>query len=47
MTNTIAIWLAALILAFFVADAYLLHLDAHIVLMKTLADLIGWLAFWR
>ncbi|MEZ5731324.1 MAG: hypothetical protein R3D97_03250 [Paracoccaceae bacterium] len=47
MTNRIAIALAILIAAFFVADHYWLHLDAALFLARRLLDFIEYLAFWR
>lgn len=47
MTNTIAIWLGGLIVGFFILDALILHLDAHLYVMRAMLDLIRWVAFWR
>mgnify|MGYP000432989227 CR=1 FL=1 len=47
MTNTIAIWLAILIVGFFVLDHFVLHLDAVSFVLRHLITLIGMVAFWR
>ena len=46
MTNTLTIWIAGIIIAFFAID---LTLDwgASLFLIKKFADLIEWAAFWR
>lgn len=47
MTNTIAIWLALLIVGFFALDYFVLHLDAATIALRKVIDLIGVIAFWR
>jgi len=47
MTNTIAIWLAALIVAIFAADLLFFGWDLHIVLGRQLLRLLNVVAFWR
>jgi hypothetical protein len=46
MTNRLALILALMIVAFFVVDG-VLGLGATLFLLKKLADLLAWLAFWR
>ena len=47
MTNTIAFWLAALILAALAVDVFVFGTEHLIFLGKKLLALIEWLAFWR
>ncbi|MFT3689268.1 hypothetical protein [Paenirhodobacter sp.] len=47
MTNSVAIWLAALILLLLVVDGALNHWAATIFLSGKTLDLIEWVAFWR
>lgn len=47
MTNTIAFWLAALIVAIFAADFLYFGWDLHIVLGRQLLRLLELIAFWR
>jgi hypothetical protein len=47
MTNTIALWLGAIIIALFIADAVWLEWGLPILIMKQLTILIDWLAVWR
>jgi hypothetical protein len=47
MTNQIAIGLGLLILGGGVADAMLNDAASLLFLLRKLADLIEWLAFWR
>lgn len=47
MTNTLALWLAALIIAVFAADLLYFGWDLHIVLGRQLLRLLDWMAFWR
>jgi len=47
MTNSLALWLFGLILGFFLLDAFVLHWDFHVILMRRLIDLLNWIAFWR
>lgn len=47
MTNTVTIWLALLILGFFVLDHFVLGLEAGLFLARRGLDLIEYLAFWR
>jgi len=46
MTNTISLWLAALIVAAVGVDLYF-DLGGVIFLVRKLTDLIEWLSFWR
>lgn len=47
MTNTIAIWLGAIIIAAFALDALVYDWGLPVFVMRLLAQLIEWLAFWR
>lgn len=47
MTNTIALWLAALVGLFLVCDAVFLDGFASFFLAQRTVDLIEWVAFWR
>jgi len=47
MTNTIAIWLAVLIVAVFAADFLYFDWDLHIVLGRQFLRLLEVVAFWR
>ena len=47
MTNTIAIWLAALILGFVLLDALVLQTGATLFLARQGIDFLQWIAFWR
>ena len=47
MTNTIAIWLVALLAAIFLADLFWFGWDLHIALGRELLRLLDWVAFWR
>jgi hypothetical protein len=47
MTNTIALWLAVLIVALFAADLLYFGWDLHIALGRQLLRLLDTLAFWR
>ena len=47
MTNTLALWLVALIAGFLALDAYVLRWDVPVLAMRALTDLIRWLAVWR
>jgi len=47
MTNTIAIWLGAFILAAFALDAFVFEWGLPVFLMQQLSQLIEWLAVWR
>jgi len=47
MTNTIAFWLAVLILAFFTFDYFFMEDDMFVFLGRKLLDLLEYLAFWR
>ena len=47
MTNRIAIALVLLVAAFFLADHFLLHLDAGLFLARQFLLLVEYLAFWR
>lgn len=47
MTNPIAIWLGAILLAVVAADLLFFGWDLHIVAGRQLLRLIDWIAFWR
>ncbi|WP_435704699.1 hypothetical protein [Yoonia sp.] len=47
MTNTIAIWLAVLIIVLLGIDYVLYDWASTIFLLRKFLDLIGWVAFWR
>ncbi len=47
MTNTIALWLAVLILGFLALDYFYLDWNVVVFLGRKLLDLIEWMAFWR
>ncbi len=47
MTNRIALTLVLLIVLFFLADRFWLHLDAPVFLGRRFVDFIEFLAFWR
>lgn len=47
MTNRIAIAIALLIAAFFLADLLFLHLGAALFLARQFADFVEYLAFWH
>lgn len=47
MTNTIAIWIVALVGAVFLADFFWFGWDLHIALGREMLRLLGWVAFWR
>ena len=47
MTNTLTIWIVALIAGFFLVDHYILQLGAPLFLARKGMDLIDYLAFWR
>ena len=47
MTNKIAIALVLLVVAVFVADAYLFEGTLPVFLGKKLFEFLEWLAFWR
>ena len=47
MTNTLALWLGALILGAFAIDAILLDWSLLTLAMRGMVDLIRWVAFWR
>lgn len=47
MTNRIALILALMIAALFLADHYLFHWGLPLFLGKQFAALIEWLSFWR
>lgn len=47
MPNKVAIALGLSIIALFVADQFWLHWELHIFLMKKLAEVSEWMAFWR
>jgi len=47
VTNTIALWLACIIIGFFVLDHFILHLDAVTHVMRGVLFLINKAAVWR
>ena len=47
MTNTIAIWLAILIVGFFALDYFVLGWDSPTLILRLVIDLTGNMAFWR
>ncbi|WP_223635850.1 hypothetical protein [Rhodobacter sp. TJ_12] len=47
MTNTIAIWLAMLVIVFFSVDAVVFDGVSSLFLAQELMLLTEWVAFWR
>ncbi len=47
MTNALALWLIALIVAFFALDYLVLQWDTPLFLARKFYDLLQWVAFWR
>ncbi|MEJ6391764.1 hypothetical protein V8J82_00770 [Gymnodinialimonas sp. 2305UL16-5] len=47
MTNTLALWIAAVIAACFAVDAILFDWAGSLFLALRFRDLLGWMAFWR
>ena len=47
MTNTIAIWLAVLVLGFLALDHFYLNWNVPVFLGRELLEFIEYLAFWR
>lgn len=47
MTNRLALWLGALIIAFFVLDHFVFGWGAGLFLGRRFLDLIDWVAVWR
>jgi len=47
MTNKIALSLALIIIAIFLADHFLFQWDLHVILGKMLARSTEYIAFWR
>ena len=47
MNNSIAAWIAAILLALVVADLLFFGWDLHVVVGRELLRVINWLAFWR
>jgi hypothetical protein len=47
MTNTIAAWLAGLIILLLVGDAWFFGTEHLLYLAKKFYDFIEWVAFWR
>lgn len=47
MTNTLAIWIVALVAGFFLLDHFVLQLGAPLFLAHKGMDLIEYVAFWR
>ena len=47
MTNTIAIWIGAILLGLLAADLLYFGWDLHVTLGRQFLRLVNWLAFWR
>lgn len=47
MTNIIALWLGILIIGFLMLDHFVLEWGVPLFLMRQLADLTEYIAFWR
>jgi len=47
MTNKLALWIGTFIVIALIADAVFQGSDGTIFLLRKLADMIEWLAFWR
>lgn len=47
MTNSIAIALLLLIVAFFALDGLVLHQDFALRLARSFVEFIEWVSFWR
>ena len=47
MTNKLAIWIGLIVIGLLILDQVLRDGDATIFLLRKLADLIEYLAFWR
>ena len=47
MTNSIAVWLALLIAAFFAVDYVQFDWAMTVFLLRKFLDLLAWVAFWR
>lgn len=47
MTNTLALWIGAIILALFAVDYLFFDWALLVSFMKLLLDLIEYIAFWR
>ena len=47
MTNTVAVWLLALIAGFFLLDAFVLHQGFALQLARSFMQFVEWLSFWR
>lgn len=47
MTNTLAAWMAAIIVAVFAADIFYFGWDLHLILGRLLLGILSWMAFWR
>jgi hypothetical protein len=47
MTNSIAVFLGLLIIGFVALDHFVLHWEVPVFLMRKLATLIEYIAFWR
>jgi len=47
MTNVLALWLGAIIIAIFAVDALFLNLDLHIIVGRQFLRILEWVAFWR
>lgn len=47
MTQTLAIWIAGLLLVFLAVDAFWLGWNVPLVLGRHLVLLVNWMAFWR
>ncbi len=47
MTNSISIWLALLVFAFFGVDFYFYDWQLSVYLGRKMLDMIEYMAFWR
>lgn len=47
MTNKIAFWLALIIIAVFLLDAFAFSGEMPVFLGKKIFEFLDWLAFWR
>ncbi|WP_168193082.1 hypothetical protein [Rhodophyticola sp. CCM32] len=47
MTNTVAAWLAAVIIAIFAADHFVFDWGLPLILGRLMLGVLDWVAFWR
>jgi len=47
MTNTLALWFGAILLAFFAIDFFLFDWAMLVAFMRVFIEFIDYLAFWR